>query len=219
MIVFNSTILIIYTRKQVFIYYRETYCCTIFYRYLTASYETSVYWIKMGRFAVFILWIGLLQLATGIFSQTTCTYLNDDCGRLPEFMYKGTRSNPTTIYYQQSTIRLSNGAVFPGRRLSFTAGGGGESNSPYLGVWRIPKGTTLFVRFINQSPFNGNLHWHGLHVKGTNADDPTVIVNPASEHRYEFDIGRDHSKCVYHQRNKTRINQLIYFHRLQHSWR
>jgi FtsP/CotA-like multicopper oxidase with cupredoxin domain len=127
-------------------------------------------------------------------SAAACVVLNE-CGVLPERKYSltTTRTNPEVIKYRSQNVTFSNGVRFGGRRIAFD--GDTSNQTPYLGVWIIPKGATIFVRLANQHPTSKiNLHWHGLHVKGTGADDPSLEVAPGQSTLYTISVGRDHGE-------------------------
>jgi len=139
-------------------------------------------------------------------SSAPCLVLNDDCGRLGERVYSGTsRTNPEVITFSESTVRFANGLSMKGAKLSFVPDVN-PTNKTYLGVWRVKKGTEMYVRLRNLHPTaKTNLHTHGLHVKGTGEDDPTVEVLPLQEHLYRFRVGNDHRKSFWG--TSTRMNE------------
>ena len=146
----------------------------------------------MTRFVVFTLTV-LVYIVTRAHASS-CTILNE-CGRLSEHVYQGTKDSPEIIFYQDSPVRFANGAAFQGKRLSFSLTPGQNPARPYLGVWRLQRGTTLYYRLVNASPTSpANLHLHGMHVKGTGADDPTLHVMPHTDWLYKVVVPRDHSE-------------------------
>lgn len=139
----------------------------------------------------------LVALALGIWECSAallnCVYLND-CGTLGERLYDPltTLANPEVINYKDVNVTLSNNVTFAGRRFSFSQDV--NPSLPYLGVWIIPKAIRIYVTVNNLSPINPvNLHWHGLHVKGTGADDPGLTIAPKTSYTYTIPISSDHA--------------------------
>ena len=122
-----------------------------------------------------------------------CTILND-CAVLGEKNYTGSALNPEVITYGSQTIKFRNGLTLYGRKLAFALDV--NPTLPYLGVWRLPKGANVYLKVENNHLTDPvNVHTHGLHVKGTGSDDPSIDIAPNTVHQYEYQIGRDHRTC------------------------
>jgi hypothetical protein len=159
----------------------------------------------MGRVAVNVIvinksWIiALVAIIINLvisYVEAVCTILND-CGKLGEISYDTTiynKANPQVLVFKENPIDFGNGLTFTGAKFAFSPVDANPGN-PYLGVWRIPKGTTVYLTLVNQHSTRGvNLHTHGLHIKGTGMDDPTFDIEPGQQKNYTYKISKDHRK-------------------------
>jgi len=146
------------------------------------------------RQLVVLLCCAMLKIAVqpvhSVTKKTHCTVINQ-CALLGERLYNGTAEHPEVLVFEENTISFSNGLVLEGMKLSFVPDA--NPTVPYLGVWILPKGAMLYFSVTNNANQNVNIHTHGLHVKGSGADDPSVQIVPGQTFSYSFQVPSDHA--------------------------